>query len=105
MKILIAADVSGSISRNLILEKYVPFIHEKEKEFPDLVLAYFDHRLTVLPNLTLFEEELTSKGGGGTDITPVLQLHIHYDKIYILTDGYLNEEKYPSNVEKIIMEL
>ena len=90
--LLVAVDVSGSISSRM-LQKFYSVINRFFKYgIESIDTVQFDTQLGEIVPLKKAKPEIKVKGRGGTDFQPVFDFFreskVHYDGIIIFTDGY-----------------
>lgn len=103
-RLLIAVDVSGSISSES-LSWFYGIVNGAFKHVASVDVVQFDCGLTVVQSLKKVMRDVTVVGRGGTSFQePVDYAHENgYDGLLILTDGYAPEPDIPDNMRcKII---
>ena len=104
-KLLVAVDVSGSISSESLSYFYGVINSAFRYGFESIDVIQFDCGVRVVQNLKKVMREVTAIGRGGTSFQePIEYAHEHdYDGLLILTDGYAPEPWIPDNMRcKII---
>ena len=96
-KLLVAVDVSGSISTQSLSYFYGVVNSAFKYGFEAVDVIEFDAGITKVCSLKKKLGEVTALGRGGTSFNaPVLYAHEHdYDGLLILTDGYAPEPQIP----------
>ena len=104
-KLLVAVDVSGSISSEALSYFYGVINSAFRYGFECIDVIQFDHGIRVVQSLKKAADDVVAIGRGGTDFQdPVDYAHENdYDGLLILTDGYAPEPVVPDNMRcKII---
>jgi predicted metal-dependent peptidase len=104
-KLLVAVDVSGSISSEALSYFYGVINSAFRYGFEYIDVIQFDHGIRVVQSLKKAASDVVAVGRGGTDFQdPVDYAHENgYDGLLILTDGYAPEPVIPDNMRcKII---
>ncbi len=104
-KLLVAVDVSGSISSQSLSYFYGVINSAFRYGFESIDVIQFDAGVRVVQNLRKMMRDVVAVGRGGTSFQePVEYAHKNgYDGLLILTDGYAPEPMIPANMRcKII---
>ena len=104
--LLVAVDVSGSISSKM-LQKFYSVINRFFKYGIETVdTVQFDTELSEIFPLKKAKTEIKVTGRGGTDFQPVFDFFrtskTHYDGLIIFTDGYAYEPKITGRKPKVL---
>lgn len=97
--LLIAVDVSGSISDKVIEDFYSTINRVFKYGFTSVDVIQFDCGVRTVQSLKSMLSEVTIVGRGGTSFDePVKYAHEHhYDGLIMMTDGMADEPKIPKN--------
>lgn len=104
-RLLIAVDVSGSITSQALSYFYGVINSAFKYGFEDIDVIEFDCGITQVRSLKKKMKEITALGRGGTSFDePIMYAHLNrYDGLVILTDGYAPEPLIPDGFKcKII---
>ena len=104
-KLLVAVDVSGSISTKSLQYFYGVINSAFKYGFKEIDVAQFDCGISTVASLKKVVKEVGVFGRGGTSFQePVDYAHEHgYDGLVILTDGYAPEPKIPEGFKTGIL--
>lgn len=104
-RLLVAVDVSGSISSTNLSHFYGVINSAFRYGFETIDVIQFDHGVRTLQSLKKAIKDVVAVGRGGTSFTePIEYAHENgYDGLVILTDGYAPQPRIPDNMRcKII---
>ena len=104
-KLLVAVDVSGSISTKSLQYFYGVINSAFKYGFKEIDVAQFDCGISTVASLKKVVKEVGVFGRGGTSFQePIDYAHEHgYDGLVILTDGYAPEPKIPEGFKTGIL--
>ncbi len=104
-KLLVAVDVSGSISTKNLKYFYGVINSAFKYGFKEIDVAQFDCGISTVASLKKVVKEVGVFGRGGTSFQePIDYAHEHgYDGLVILTDGYAPEPKIPEGFKTGIL--
>ena len=104
-KLLVAVDVSGSISTKSLQYFYGVINSAFKYGFKEIDVAQFDCGISTVASLKKVVKQVGVFGRGGTSFQePVNYAHEHgYDGLVILTDGYAPEPKIPEGFKTGIL--
>ena len=104
-KLLVAVDVSGSISSKNLAYFYGVINSAFRYGFESIDVIQFDHGVRAVHNLKKVIRDVAVLGRGGTSFQePINYAHEHeYDGLVILTDGYAPQPSIPEGFKTHIL--
>jgi len=104
-KLLVAVDVSGSISSDCLSYFYGVINSAFKYGFQDIDVIQFDCGITSIQSLKQKIKNVTAVGRGGTSFQEPIDFAIQngYDGLVILTDGYAPAPTIPDNARTKIL--